>query len=747
MPAPTTPADHRVRARELAATLTLEEKAALVGGRDVWTTVPVEREGIPSIWMSDGPHGLRRTTASDGLFGAGTMPSTCFPTAVLLAASWDRDLVRRVGAAIGTEARSGDVQVVLGPGVNIKRSPLGGRNFEYFSEDPFLAGELAAAFIDGVQSTGVGTSLKHYAANSQELDRMNVDARMDERTLREIYLPAFEAAVKRAQPWTVMCSYNRLNGIHASQHRKLLTTILRDEWGFEGLVVSDWGAVNDRVAGVKAGLDLEMPGSGAENVVLVAGAVRDGILATAELDRAATNVIALALAGEANRDRAATFDEDAHHALAREAAAASVVLLKNDRSVLPLRDDLKRIAVIGRFAKRPRIQGAGSSRVNPTRTDNAWDELSTAYGGATLTFAEGYGADSAIDDVRIREAVEAARGAEVALVFAGVPAGFEAEGQDRSGLGLPLAHDALIEAVLAEQPNTVVILTAGSAVASPWMERAPAIVFAGLAGQGGAHGVGSVLRGDVCPSGRLAETFPARIEDTSAFHDFPGRDQVLNYGDGVFVGYRWHDARAIAPLFAFGHGLSYTSFEYADLRVMRVTGQAAEVSVVVRNTGPVGGAEVVQLYVRDVASTVARPPQELKGFEKVWLGTGEEATVTFALDSRAFSSWDEWSHGWVVERGEFEIRVGASSRDIRLTATLELEGDEPRRALTRLSPIRDVLAAPGGMDALRALTGREPGQGGLIDAPDVPVIKVATFSRGAISSGDVDRMLAGLNTR
>ncbi len=749
------PTERIADARALVAKLSTEEKARLVIGRDTYTTVPFDEIGLPSAWMADGPHGLRKTAGSDALGMGAALPSTCFPTSVMLASTWNPELVRRVGAAIGREARALDVQVVLGPGVNVKRSPLGGRNFEYYSEDPYLAGELAVAFIDGVQGEGVGTSLKHFAANSQELDRMITDSQVDERTLREIYLPAFEAAVTRARPWTVMCAYNLLNGTYCSEHRELLTTILRDEWGFEGLVVSDWGAVDDRVAGLRAGLDLEMPGSGPYHAELVVDAVGESELDESALDEAAVSVAAMALAGAANSEPE-PFDEDAHHHLARAAAIEGSVLLKNEGGLLPLGDGAKRVAVIGRFAMRPRIQGAGSSRVNPTRTDNAWDELRALDDGAReFVFAEGYGPNTTVDGAMIEAAARVAAEADVALLFVGIPAGVEAEGQDREGLGLPEAHDALAKAVLAAQPNTVVVLTCGSAVASPWMERARAFLLTSLAGQGGGQAVARIALGLDSPSGRLAETFPRRAEDTGAFHDFPGRDGILRFGEGVFVGYRWLDAHGIEPLFAFGHGLGYSEFTYSDIRIEQPVEGSAEVTVrvTVTNTGKRAAAEVVQLYVHDAVSTAARPPQELKGFEKLSLAPGEAREVAFQLGERSFATWDTRTHGWRIEGGEFELRVGASSRDVRLRANVWLAGTGGRPALTQLTPIRLFLDLPGGAEAIAPLVARAFGAN--INAEnarqtllgmfgDTPVGKLSLFSRGTVTHAEIGSLIAAL---
>jgi len=658
----------------LIGEMTLEEKASLCSGRDAWTTKPVERLGIPSIMMTDGPHGLRKQTGDVPALDGTAAPATCYPSGAALASSWDRNLLARIGRALAGEAQAEGVSIVLGPAVNVKRSPLCGRNFEYLSEDPYLIGELAKSYIRGMQEQGVGVSIKHFAANNQETRRMVIDTIVDERTLREIYLPGFEVAVRESRPWTVMCAYNRLNGTYCSEHPWLLTQVLRDEWGFEGVVVSDWGAVNDRVAGVAAGLELEMPGSGGINDAEIVEAVRSGVLDEAMLDCVVERLLSIILRGAEARRPETTFDPEAHHNLAREAAVASTVLLKNVDELLPL--DLQgTIAFLGAFAREPRYQGGGSSHVNPRAMTCAYDEAQRLAGDeATLLYAPGYAlATGEVDPALMDEARKTAASADVAVVFIGLTDPYESEGYDRTHLDLPPNHVALLEAVLVVQPRVVVVLSNGAPVTMPWLERVPAVVEGYLGGQAGGAAIADVLFGRVNPSGKLAETFPARLEETPAYLDFPGDVSRVVYNERLFVGYRAYDARDLAPLFPFGHGLSYTTFGYSDLVVDRqqiTDTEVLTVSVTITNSGARSGAEVVQLYVRDVEASVIRPPKELKGFDKVTLAPGERRTLSFRLDQRAFAFWDEALGDWRVESGDFELLVGASSRDIRLTATV-----------------------------------------------------------------------------
>ena len=695
---------------EILSKLTLEEKASLASGRDFWSTKPVDRLGIESFVLTDGPHGVRKqATAGDRVGLHDAVPATCFPSAAGLAASWDRALVEEVGVALGRECQALGVGVLLGPGVNIKRSPLCGRNFEYLSEDPFLAGELASHLVKGMQSQGVGASVKHFAANNQETARMLVDVIVDERTLREIYLPAFEAVVRGSQPWTVMCSYNRLDGTYASQHRWLLTELLREEWGYTGLVVSDWGAADDRVRGLAAGLDLEMPGNGGFTDADIVAAVRAGRLDPAVLDRAVERILTLYARVVEGRRPGASFDAAAHHALARRAAAESAVLLKNEGGILPL-PRRGRIAFLGAFARQPRYQGGGSSHIQPTRLENAHDAaVGLLAGRGQVRYAPGYDpAQEEPDAELLREARAAAAAADAAVVFIGLTEVFESEGFDRKHLRLPRNHVALLEAVAEVQPRLAVVLSNGSPVEMPWLPLAPAVLEAYLGGQAGGAAAVDLLFGEVNPSGKLPETFPARLEDSPAFLHFPGTRDRVEYREGVFVGYRYHDAARVEPLFPFGHGLSYTSFAYSALTLDRATmeeDQVLGVSLKVKNVGPVAGQEVVQLYVRDEVAGAVRPEKELKGFEKVALAPGEEKVVRFALSRRAFAYWDIRTHAWTVEPGEFTILVGASSRDIRLSARVAMTGRPAPRTLDQNACFAEVLDHP--LTAAWALRARD----------------------------------------
>ena len=683
-----------------ASDLTLEEKASLTSGADFWTTKAVERAGIPSVMMTDGPHGLRKQAGgTDHLGLASSVPATCFPPAVGIGSSFDPELIARVGAAIGVEAAIEDVAVVLGPGINIKRSPLCGRNFEYFSEDPLVSGILGAASVRGVQSQGVGTSLKHFAANNQEFDRMRASSDVDPRPLREIYLRGFERVVKDASPWTVMCSYNKLNGVWTSEDPWLLTSVLRDEWGFDGLVVSDWGAVNDRVSGVAAGLDLEMPASGGRTDAQLVDAVRAGTLAESVLDTAASRAIDLVRKAGQRPAVTGPLDVEAHHALAREAAGRSIVLLKNDGGVLPLAATQK-VAVIGAFATEPRFQGAGSSLINPTRVDAALDEL-RAIGGDNVTYAPGFavagGAVAAsgrsADDLR-DEAVAVAAAAEVAVVLLGLPAAEESEGFDRDHIDLPAEQLALLDAVIAANPRTVVVLSNGGVVALPFADRVPAIVETWLLGQAGGGAVADVLYGVVNPSGKLTETVPVRLEDNPSYGNFPGEFGHVRYGEGLLVGYRWYDAKGLEVTYPFGHGLSYTTIEYGTATAAVSADGDIVVKVDLTNTGDRDGREIVQVYLAAVQSIVQRAPRELKAFSSVALAAGETRTIELVVRREDLAYWDVRVDRWVVEGSDYTVEVAASSRDIRSSVSVEVAGDEVQQDLTMNSSVGDVLAHP-----------------------------------------------------
>ncbi len=685
-------------AMDLVARMTLEEKATFCSGRGFWHLEALPRLDIPRVMVTDGPHGLRKQTRGADHVGLNaSVPATCFPTASALASSWDIALLERVGEALGRESAAENVAVLLGPGINIKRHPLCGRNFEYYSEDPLLSGELAAAFIRGVQSQGVGTSLKHYAVNNQEHGRMYVDAIVDERTLRELYLKGFEIAVKRSQPWTVMCAYNRVNGTYCGEHDWLLNRVLRDEWGFEGLVVSDWGATNDRVRGLASGLDLEMPGIGGANDLRVHDAVLGGALDEAVLDRAVARNVSVSLLGAELAANAHPVDLDTHHQFARRVAGECIVMLKNDAPagagapLLPL-DAQVRLAVIGEFAKRPRFQGTGSSQVQPTRIDCAFDAIS-AYLAHEPVYARGYDAvTSDPDEALLEEARQVAAGAEAVVVFAGLPGIYESEGFDRDHLNLPVQHDRLIEVVCEANPSVVVVLSNGAPVLMPWVDRPAALLEAYLGGQAGGGAAADVLFGAVNPSGRLAETFPASRKQVGSDPWFPGSGRQVCYREGLYVGYR---QPGIEPLFPFGFGLSFTTFDYDGLRMSAADVHADEpvaVSCTVRNTGNVAGAEVIQLYVADPECRVYRPHRELRGFRKVRLEPGGSAEVHFDLDRQAFAFFDADAGQWVVEPGEFRIEIGASSLDIRLSASLSVHSDDEIRTPAVAGPT----SLPGG---------------------------------------------------
>jgi beta-glucosidase len=651
--------------------LTLEEKASLCSGLNFWYLKGVERLGIPSIMVTDGPHGLRKQVGSADHVGLNeSVPATCFPTASALAATWNRDLVQQVGVALGEECRQEKVGVILGPGVNIKRSPLCGRNFEYFSEDPYLTGEMAKSHINGVQSQGVGTSLKHYVANNQEYRRMTSDSIVDERALREIYLPGYEIAVKEAQPWTVMCSYNRINGTYASDHHILMTGILKEEWGHQGLVLTDWGAMNERVAALKAGVELEMPGAPNDNDAKIVAAVRSGDLDPAVLDRAVERILTLICNAQAALTQDVSYDPQAHHALARRVAGEGAVLLKNEGRLLPLPAGA-RIALLGRFAKSPRYQGAGSSLIQPSRLDTLYDELAKLIGEAHLTYAPGYPeTGEVVDETLIQEALDAARRADVVVICAGLTEMDEVEGVDRKHMRIPSGHERLIWRLAAAHKNVVVVLSNGAPVEMPWVDEVGAILEGYLGGQAGAGALADILTGRVTPSGKLAETFPIKLQDTPAT-PYPGGPVTVEYRESLYVGYRYYDTAGVEVLFPFGHGLSYTTFAYDDLAVTQF-GDKVTATFKITNTGAVAGQETAQLYVRDLQSTAFRPDKELKGFAKVALQPGEETEVTLTLGPRAFAFYDAGSKDWVVEAGDFEILVGASSRDIRLAATLHV---------------------------------------------------------------------------
>ncbi len=693
--------------KALVSQLTLEEKAGLCSGADFWHTKAVERLGIPASMVSDGPHGLRKQDEGGDHLGVNdSIEAVCFPAACATAASFDPALLRRMGEAIGDSCQHEGVSVVLGPAVNIKRSPLCGRNFEYFSEDPYLAGRMAAAFIHGVQSRNVGTSIKHFAANSQEHRRMSSSSQVDERTLREIYLPAFETAVKEEQPWTVMCSYNRLNGVYASEDPWLLTEVLRKEWGFEGYVMSDWGAVSDRVAGLAAGLDLEMPSSGGHNDRKIVEAVRAGLLDERLVDQAAERILNIVFRYAENAKPDTPWDKEAQHRLAAEIAADCMVLLKNEDRLLPLsRED--EIAFIGEFAVKPRFQGGGSSHIHCFKITSALE----AAEGLNIRYAQGFSAerDSASEE-QIAEAVAAAKAARAAVIFAGLPDVYESEGYDRRHIRLPDCQNRLIEAVAAANPNTVVVLHNGAPVEMPWIGSVKAVLEAYLGGEAVGIAAVRVLFGEISPSGCLPESFPKKLADNPSYLFYGGEGNVTEYREGIFVGYRYYDRKETELLFPFGHGLSYTRFDFSSLRLSaaRITDRdSLTASVTVTNTGERAGKAVVQLYVGDCESSVLRPLRELKGFEKVFLRPGESKDVCFTLDKRAFAYWNTQIRDWHVESGDFRIEIGHSSRDIALSETVYVESTTALpRHYDENSIFMDILADPRAAAVIRPLLER-----------------------------------------
>jgi len=690
--------------KELIGQMTLEEKASLCSGADFWHTKAVERLGVPSSMVSDGPHGLRKQDEKADHLGVNeSIKAVCFPAGCGTAASFNRELLTMMGEVIGNECQAEGISVILGPAVNIKRSPLCGRNFEYYSEDPYVASQMAGALIKGVQSRNVGTSIKHFLANNQETRRMSVSAEADERTLREIYLAAFESAVTEQKPWTVMCSYNRINGVYAAQNKKYLTDVLRGEWGFDGYVVSDWGAVNERVADLEAGLDLEMPSSGGLNDRQIVAAVKNGSLKEEVVDRAVERILNIVYRFEENRDKTAVFDRDKDHETARKVAEETIVLLKNE-GILPLSED-KKVAFIGKYAKKPRYQGGGSSHINSHKVTSALD---AAQGNPNITYAQGFCDDKdETDEALLAEAVEAAKKADVAVVFAGLPDAFESEGFDRSHMSMPSCQNQLIEKIAEVQPNVVVVLHNGSAVEMPWISRVKGVLEAYLGGQAVGGAEYDILFGRVNPSAKLPETFPVQLSDNPSYLNFPGEKDKVAYREGIFVGYRYYDKKKMQVLFPFGHGLSYTTFEYSGLKLSadRIKDtQEVTVSVKVKNTGSRAGKEVVQLYVADQESTVIRPEKELKGFEKVALEPGEEKTVTFTLNKRSFAYFNTDIHDWHVESGMFTVMIGKSSRDIVLQSDVYVESTvELPVHYTTDSTLGDVLSDPEAAKVVKGL--------------------------------------------
>lgn len=665
--------------KTLLQKLTLEEKVSLMSGFDFWTTRPIERLGIPSVKMTDGPHGLREEIEKAGIANVmkDSVPATCFPPAVTTAASWDKSIARDIAKAIGEEAIACGISTVLGPGTNIKRSPLCGRNFEYFSEDPYLAGELSSAYVDGIQSTKVGCSLKHFCANNQEYNRMAIDTIVDERTLREIYLPAFETTVKRCQPSQVMCSYNRLNGVFLSDNKRMLNDVLRNEWGFKGMVVSDWGAVNNRVEGVKAGMDLEMPGNRQMNDRHIIRAYNEGRITMEEIDSVVTHILEYVDRSEKAKQAGYKCDYAAHHALARKAAAQGAVLLKNENDVLPFGKKDK-ITVIGKLAEKPRYQGGGSSQIHCINLVSILDALKAE--NIAYEYADGYSLKGDGYDAKLlKEAVELAKGKDKVVVVIGLTDEYESEGFDRTNMDLPVGHNKLIDEIAKVNDKIAVILVCGSPVTLPWSKRVSAILNTYLGGEATGEATVDVLFGDVNPSGKLAETFPKRLSDNIVSAYFPMGTRNVQYRESVYVGYRYFDSARKSVRYPFGFGLSYTTFEYSNLALsakkIKDT-DTLKVTFDITNTGKTAGAETAQVYVSDIESTIFRPEKELKGFEKVYLNAGETKTVEIELSKRAFAFYNVGVSDWTVESGDFDILVGSSSQDIKLCERVTVSAPE-----------------------------------------------------------------------
>lgn len=744
--------------QRIISEMTLEEKTALLSGKDFWHLKGVERLGIPEIMITDGPHGLRKQAGtSDHLGLNASVPATAFPTAAATACSFDRELIYEMGEALGEMCQQEDVAVILGPGTNIKRSPLCGRNFEYFSEDPYLAGEMAAALILGVQSKNVGTSVKHFAMNNQETRRMSVSVLADERTKREIYLAPFETAIKKGKPWTVMCSYNKIGGVYSSENRWLLNDLLRGEWGFEGMTMTDWGACSDHIEGVRAGMDLAMPSLGDSADKQLADAVRDGVLDEKYVNEAVERVLNVIQKFTENRKKDPDFFLGAQHHQARKIARESAVLLKND-GVLPLKSKGK-IAFIGAFAETPRYQGGGSSHINASEITSA---LQAVRSVAKVEYAKGYSIDTDQVNPELQaEAVALAKKADVAVLFVGLTDAYESEGYDRSHMRMPENQNALIDAVCAVNDRVVVVLHNGSPVEMPWADKVGGILEMYLGGQAVGGAAVDLLFGAVSPSGKLAETFPMHLEDNPSYLNFPGNGDQVEYREGIYVGYRWYDTRKMPVRWAFGHGLSYTQFEYSNLRVNKekiAQGEGVHVAIDVKNVGHMGAKEVVQLYVHSAHDGATRPEQELKGFEKVYIAPGKTETVEFELNPRAFAYYESAIRDWYVEGGAYEIRIGASSRDVRAAKTIEIEAGKPIPVrVTMDTTFGDLMKIPGSQPILQPVMGGMMAQFGGVPADDsmsgmmnamvgfMPLHALKSFGGGQVSDKMLEEMIAALN--
>lgn len=731
---------------QLLEELTLAEKASLLSGEDVWQTEAIERLNIPSIFLVDGPHGVRYV--ADRHHADPAQEATCFPTAVNLAASWDLDLIAKVAKALAEESKARRVDVLLGPGINIKRSPLGGRNFEYFSEDPFLTSELAVEFIKTVQENGIGTSLKHYAANNQEYKRFSIDAQIEERPLREIYLAAFEKVVKEANPWTIMAAYNQINGDFATENEYLLQDILRDEWGYDNLVVSDWWAVHDRVKGLKAGLDLEMPGPDPINDQKIIDAVQAGEISEEELDQAVGRILDLIIKSqktEKNKELAA----EKHHQLAKEIAAETVVLLKNQGKLLPLTEekleDKESILVVGELAQNPRYQGIGSSQVNPTRLDTHYQALEAKFSKQLeLHYTPGYSSKAeAEENENLKEkALRVAENKDYVIVYAGLPDQVEAEGYDRDDLQLPAEQNQLIKELATVNPNIIVVLNNGSAVdLREWIAKVSAVIEAGLPGQAGALALADIIAGEINPSAKLTESYPLKLEDNPSYLNFPGSNEQVNYQEGIYIGYRYYDKKDMDLLFPFGYGLSYTDFSYRALEAPDHLGEQEKlkVKVLIENTGQFKGKEIVQLYLNQKNPSLERPPKELKAFIKVELEAGAKKWVDLELDYKDLAYYHP-EEGWIVEEDQFEIMIGASSRDIKFREDIQVESSFILKNLTAKTPFEDWMADPLGKKAITEVLSQEQIENA--DFKERPLYRLHFFAADQISLEEIEEILA-----
>ena len=747
-----------MNAKEILNAMTLEEKAAFCSGRDFWHTKAIERLGVPSVMMCDGPHGLRKQEGEGDHLGINkSIETVCYPTAAALASSFDRDVMRQLGEALGQECQSENVAMLLGPGLNIKRSPLCGRNFEYFSEDPYLAGEMGSSYVKALQSKGVAACAKHFACNNQETRRMSGSSQVDERTLHEIYLPAFEAVVKNGKTRSLMCAYNAVNGEFCAENKMLLTDTLREKWGFDGFVVTDWGAVKGRAEGIASGLDLEMPGGPNATGEELIEAVKAGTLSETDLDKAVLNILHFVETALAERDENAVIDRNACRELAGKLAGECAVLLKNE-DILPLQKGRKAV-FIGEFAANPRYQGAGSSHINVPHPVSALEAA-----GDAVTYARGYDAHSSkTDEALLAEALNAAKDAEAAVIFAGLPDAFESEGADRDHMRLPDNQNELIAAVSAVNPHTVVVLHGGSPVELPWLDKVPAVLLMYLGGERVGAAAADLLWGKVNPSGHLAETWPIRLEDNPSYLNFPGEDGVVTYAEGIFVGYRYYDKKKMPVNFPFGHGLSYTDFSFSNLTADKeklTDRETVTVSVDVTNEGTSAGKAVVQLYVRDVKSTVRRPVRELKDFAKAALEPGETRTVTFTLDKRAFAYYEPKVHDFFVESGEFAVEIGLSCRDIRLAKSVHVEGTtEISFTIDANTTIGQLMKHPKGAAFIRQMMGKSNGpsdseQAEAMGEGSEKIMQQMMFemplgslvSYGRMTSGQLRGLIASLNS-